>query len=350
MYQLLINKIKQYLKLRINIMSKKTIIQGIIMEKILKTAIATLVLPTMFFGIAGCSMTGNSSIDNEGDSRRVSNVVWNNQVDTDFRELLSAEVRDDETRLIFIRKNDDDLEQTSANISVNNRYQVSLHPGNYTAVNSCVGNNQLSAHATGFKDNNLLADKTDYKLDGGQTYFFYIDMDASGKSTLEQITSDSALPLLETKRYQTHQISRVVPNCPAPVVTPPPIVQPTVPVLAEKVTIELEVLFETDKSIVRPEYYSKVSELAAFMVKYPNTVVTIEGHTDSRASDSYNQALSQRRVDAVKEVLITQFSVAPERLTAIGYGESQPRANNDNAEGRQLNRRVVAVVEERTSS
>ncbi|WP_349773448.1 OmpA family protein [Psychrobacter sp. WY6] len=71
----------------------------------------------------------------------------------------------------------------------------------------------------------------------------------------------------------------------------------------------------------------------------------IEGHTDSRASDSYNQALSQRRVNAVKEVLISQFGIGAERLTAIGYGESQPIATNSTTEGRQLNRRVVAVVE-----
>ena len=322
------------------------------MEKVLKKAMATIVLPTILLGISGCAVTGNSGIDNEGDSRRVNNVMWNNQVDMDFRDVLAKEVDANETRLVFIRKSDDDLEQTSANISVNNRYQVSLHPGNYTAVNSCVGSNQLSAHATGFKDNDLLADKTDYKLDGGQTYFFYIDMDASGKSTLEQITSDSALPLLETKRYQTHQISRVVPNCAVPVavIAPIPETLPVVPVLAEKVTIELEVLFETDKSVVQPEYYSKISEVAEFMAQYPNTMVTIEGHTDSRASERYNQSLSQRRVDAVKEVLITQFGIDPERLNAIGYGELQPRATNDTAAGRQLNRRVVAVVEERVGN
>ena len=320
------------------------------MERVFKNMTAALVLPALLLSLSACAMTGHSSVDNEGDSRRVGNVTWNNQVDTDFQRILAANVDTDETRLVFIRKNDDDVEQTSANVAINDRFQVSLHPGNYTVVNSCVGTNQISAHATGFKDNNLLADKKDYQLIGGQTYFFYVDMDDTGKSTLDQITPKSALPLLDTKRYQTHQISRVVPNCPAPVVTPPPIVQPTVPVLAEKVTIELEVLFETDKSIVRPEYYAKISELAAFMTKYPNTVVTIEGHTDSRASDSYNQALSQRRVDAVKQVLITQFSVMPERLTAIGYGESQPRASNDNAAGRQLNRRVVAVVEERPNN
>ncbi|MFP3398519.1 OmpA family protein, partial [Brevibacterium sp. SIMBA_078] len=71
---------------------------------------------------------------------------------------------------------------------------------------------------------------------------------------------------------------------------------------------------------------------------------------DSRASDSYNQALSQRRVDAVKSVLITEFGITPDRLSAVGYGESKPRASNDTVEGRQLNRRVVAIVEERPSN
>jgi len=321
------------------------------MGKVFKNMAAAIILPSVLFGMTACAaISGHNSIDNDGDSRRVGNVLWNNQTDPDLNSLLDTTVDSDETRLVFVRKNDNDPEQTSANISINDRYQVSLHPGNYTIVNSCVGTNQISAHATGFKDNNLLADKKDYQLSGGQTYFFYIDMDETGASSIDQITTDSALPILDTKRYQTHQISRVVPNCPAPVITAPPITPTPVPVLAEKVTIELEVLFDTDKAIVKPNYYDKISEVADFMTQYPNTVVTIEGHTDSRASDSYNQALSQRRVDAVKAVLITQFGLAPDRLNAIGYGESKPRASNNTVEGRQLNRRVVAVFEERSNN
>ena len=325
------------------------------MEKVFKKAITTIMLPTIFFGISSCATTSNNSIDNDGDSRRVGKVAWNNQVDTDISKMLAEQVANDETRLIFIRKNDNDPEQTSANIAINDRFQVSLHPGNYTAVNSCVGTNQLSAHATGFKDNNLLAEQKDYQLASGQTYFFYVDMDESGQGTLDQITTESALPLLATKRYQTHQISRVVPNCPTPVIAIPPVTQPAPvveqpAVLTEKMTIELEVLFDNDKSIVKPDYYSKISEVAEFMAQYPNTLVTIEGYTDSRASEKYNQALSQRRVDAVKEVLITQFGTAPERLNAIGYGELQPRASNNTVEGRQLNRRVIAIIEERPNN
>lgn len=315
-----------------------------------KKTIAAVVLPSILFGMSSCSM--NSSVHNKGNTRFVDGVVWHNQVNTDINKVLEKEVANDKTRLVFIRKNDNHSEQTSANISVNNRFQVSLHANNYTVVNSCVGTNQLSAHATGFKNNNLLADKKDYELTGGQTYFFHISMNEAGQSTLEQITPASALLLLANKRYQSHQISRVVPNCLPPAatiepITPPPIVESQTPVLTEKVTIDLEVLFETDKATIRPDYYSKITELAEFTKKYPNTIVTIEGHTDSRGEDNYNQALSQRRVNAVKEVLITQFGVAADRLIAVGYGESQPRASNDTVEGRQLNRRVVAVVEER---
>lgn len=322
------------------------------MKNVLKKNIIAIIVPITLFGLSSCAMV--SGVQNKGDTRRVDGVMWNNQVNTDINEVLEKEVASDKTRLVFIRKNDGHSKQTSANIAVNNRFQVSLHADNYTVVNSCVGTNQLSAHATGFKNNNLLADKQDYQLTGGETYFFNVVMNEEGQSTLEQITPASALPLLANKRYQSHQVSRVVPNCPLPAVpakpttVPPVIVETQPPVLAEKITIDLEVLFETDKAIVRPEYYSKITELAEFTKKYPNTVVTIEGHTDSRGKDDYNQALSQRRVNAVKEVLITQFGVAAERLNAVGYGETQPRASNDTVEGRQLNRRVVAVVEERT--
>ena len=319
------------------------------MPRLFKKTLIALLLPTVLLSVSASASTGKVTVDNDGDSRRVGNVIWKNQVDIDSSMILTEAVDSNQTRLVFIRESDDDSEQTSANVAINNRFQVSLHPGNYTVVDSCVGTNQLSVHATGFKDNNLLANKQTYELLGGQTYFFYVQMDEKGERSLKQITESSAQQQLANKRYQAHQISRVVPNCPLPIVHAQlvnlaPVIEP---VLAEKVTIDLEVLFETDKALVQPEYYQKVEKVADFMRKYPNTVATIEGHTDSRASDAYNKALSQRRVDAVKNVLVSHFGVDPERLSAIGYGESQPRASNDTAEGRQLNRRVVAVVEER---
>ncbi|MNJ02860.1 Outer membrane porin F precursor [compost metagenome] len=70
----------------------------------------------------------------------------------------------------------------------------------------------------------------------------------------------------------------------------------------------------------------------------------VEGHTDSVGPDAYNQKLSQRRADAVKQVLV-QDGVEASRVSSVGYGESRPVADNSTAEGRAVNRRVEAQVE-----
>lgn len=188
------------------------------MHSLFKKSFLAVVLPSFLLGLSACTTTSGIDIDNEGDVRRVGNVVWSNQADVDISSLLATDVAENNARLVFIRQNDNLSKQTSSNIAINNRYQVSLHAGNYTVVNSCTGINELSAHATGFKQNDLLAEKQNYNLQGGQTYFFYINMAESGESTLQQITVDSGLQQIEGKRYQAHQISRVVPDC---VVTSP---------------------------------------------------------------------------------------------------------------------------------
>jgi len=80
------------------------------------------------------------------------------------------------------------------------------------------------------------------------------------------------------------------------------------------------------------------------MKQYENTRVEVQGHTDSRASESYNRALSQRRAAAVAAVLVREHGVNPANVTARGYGESSPIASNDTSEGRAANRRVVGQV------
>ncbi|MNT90758.1 Outer membrane porin F precursor [compost metagenome] len=80
------------------------------------------------------------------------------------------------------------------------------------------------------------------------------------------------------------------------------------------------------------------------MKQYPQTTTVVEGHTDSVGPDAYNQKLSQRRADAVKQVLV-QDGVEASRVSSVGYGESRPVADNGTAEGRAVNRRVEAQVE-----
>jgi OmpA-OmpF porin, OOP family len=114
--------------------------------------------------------------------------------------------------------------------------------------------------------------------------------------------------------------------------------------LTETVAIELKITFDTAKSVIKPEFEGEVAGLANFMNQYADTVVTVEGHTDSQGSDVYNQKLSQSRADAVKAALITKYGIGADRVNAVGYGESKPVADNMNAAGREKNRRVVGQV------
>jgi len=112
-----------------------------------------------------------------------------------------------------------------------------------------------------------------------------------------------------------------------------------------KVTINLNVLFDFDKSDIKPKYHDEIKRVADYMKAYPWEKATLEGHTDSKGTDPYNQKLSQLRVYAIKAYLVDKFGISADRLTAVGYGESKPIASNDTEEGRQLNRRVQAVME-----
>lgn len=143
---------------------------------------------------------------------------------------------------------------------------------------------------------------------------------------------------------------RLFPQCceqPAVVAPPAPAPKPAaVPApLKEKVTISLNVEFDTDKAVVKDNYYNEIKKVADFMKEFPDTHVTIEGHTDAIGSQEYNQALSERRAGSVRQYLIDKFGMDGSRISAVGYGEDLPVDTNDTEEGRQKNRRVDAVME-----
>ena len=112
----------------------------------------------------------------------------------------------------------------------------------------------------------------------------------------------------------------------------------------QSVRVELDVLFDFDKDTIRPEFRQDIQSLAEFMKTYPSVTTTVEGHTDSVGSDSYNQNLSERRANAVREALISE-GVDGSRVSSAGYGEARPIADNATDEGRAMNRRVEAEVE-----
>jgi outer membrane protein OmpA-like peptidoglycan-associated protein len=105
------------------------------------------------------------------------------------------------------------------------------------------------------------------------------------------------------------------------------------------ITLKGDVTFDHDSDVVRPGLYNELDRIAQIMVKYPQTLIMVAGHTDSTGSDSYNQQLSERRAANVKKLLV-QRGVQESRVSIVGFGKSQPVATNATPEGRQLNRRV----------
>ncbi|RVT89055.1 OmpA family protein [Sphingomonas crocodyli] len=111
-----------------------------------------------------------------------------------------------------------------------------------------------------------------------------------------------------------------------------------------------DVVFQTGKADLKPGAAERLRPLAAYLQANPNVKVRIDGHTDSQGSDAYNQTLSENRAAAVRTAL-GGMGVAPDRVTAVGHGESTPVADNMNAAGRQQNRRVeVTLVGQQAAS
>ena len=115
-------------------------------------------------------------------------------------------------------------------------------------------------------------------------------------------------------------------------------------VVEEVARIDLNVQFDFDQAVVKPEFNAEIQRVADFLNANPDTIAALEGHTDSQGSDEYNQDLSERRVNAVRQVLIERFGIGSGKVSVRGIGESSPVASNDTAEGRAQNRRVQSVI------
>ncbi len=104
-----------------------------------------------------------------------------------------------------------------------------------------------------------------------------------------------------------------------------------------------DVLFDTGKYTLKPGAREKLARVSGIVVAHPGLSLEVEGHTDNVGGDEYNQRLSEQRAAAVRDYLVTQGLNAG-TITAKGLGKTQPVASNDNAAGRQMNRRVELVV------
>lgn len=110
-----------------------------------------------------------------------------------------------------------------------------------------------------------------------------------------------------------------------------------------KVTFENRILFDFDSSTLKPAAKTQLDQVARVLTEYPDTDILVMGHTDSQGTDEYNQRLSERRARAVEGYLESK-GVGGSRITAKGYGESVPIADNATEAGRAQNRRVELSI------
>ena len=103
-------------------------------------------------------------------------------------------------------------------------------------------------------------------------------------------------------------------------------------------------MFDTGKSTIKPQSEEVLGNIADILDDYPNVKFRIEGHTDSTGSASLNQRLSQERAQSVMNYLIEK-GIPSSSMTAVGYGEERPIADNNTREGRRTNRRVEIHAE-----
>lgn len=134
-----------------------------------------------------------------------------------------------------------------------------------------------------------------------------------------------------------------------PVVTAAPIVAKPVRVVVPVAKTQeycsiLDIQFEINRDEVQREEKEKLAVVGTFMQKYPQTTALIEGHSDNVGASDNNQQLSQRRADGVVSYLQQSYQIEPTRLSAIGYGDSRPIADNATEEGKRQNRRINAVI------
>lgn len=130
---------------------------------------------------------------------------------------------------------------------------------------------------------------------------------------------------------------------PEPVVEAAPAPAPVPQTVTESVSLSAGALFDVNKDTLKPAGQEELRTLAARIKTIDIEHIDIAGHTDSSGADAYNQDLSVRRANSVKNFLIDQ-GIDPRIMSTIGYGESRPIADNRTAEGRAQNRRVEVTL------
>jgi OOP family OmpA-OmpF porin len=195
----------------------------------------------------------------------------------------------------------------------------------------------------------------DYKFGGGLQYDFTRTVGMRVEAERYRI-NDAVGNRGDIDLFSVGLVARFGRHAPAPTpvaaqpaVLPPVAIAETLVVVPVKTPTQeyctiLDLEFYIDTDDVRNEDKEKLAVLGNFLTKYPDTTAVIEGHSDNVGAPEYNLKLSQRRAEGVVSYLENSLHIDASRLTAMGYGDTRPVADNNTAEGKRQNRRVDAIV------
>jgi outer membrane protein OmpA-like peptidoglycan-associated protein len=216
-------------------------------------------------------------------------------------------------------------------IDENREVYFSTQGGYYTDVTG-----PLNDDGEGFN----IAGGFNYEFQPGTALGIFIRRDQSGMQAARGSGDD--LVFLNIGLSLKHHFLPPPPPPPAPAVAEAP---PPAPVPVEKKKIVLRgVNFDFDKSDIRPDARPILDEAAETLKEYSAVAISVEGHTDAVGTDQYNQGLSVRRAEAVRNYLVER-GIDRARMSVEGLGESRPVATNDTDDGRAQNRRVELRIQ-----
>ncbi|WP_186474057.1 OmpA family protein [Psychrobacter sp. KCTC 72983] len=299
--------------------------------------------------LTGCqTMTSNLASANDSPMNK---AMWQKSGEV-FQQPNDMMLKANESRIVFLRQDDSNVQAGPIVVGVgaDNLFQVSLDNNHYSEVVICNDSQIVTAQNMNAMNGQVMAQSKQFSFMPQTTTYLQVSLSATGTPVVQQVSPNRAMSTLNQSTRQTHQISRVFIECsvPKPVVIPPTViipVQPPTQNLPIRNERQFTVLFDFDSTNITSETASELGLMADFIkTRRTTNNIVLEGHTDSKGSDVYNNKLSKARADTAKNILVNKYGVDSMKLTPMGYGESLPVDTNNTDQGRQNNRRVVATV------
>lgn len=317
-----------------------------------KFLLLTTLVVTM--GLTGCqTIASNSASDVNSPIKK---AMWQKSGDV-FQLPNDMVLKANESRIVFLRQDDKAVQASPivVGIGADNLFQASLNNSHYSEVVICSDTHIINVQNMNTMNGEVLAQSKQFSLMPQTTTYLQVGLSATGTPVVQKVSPNQAMTILEQSTRQTHQISRAYIECsvpkPMPVITQSAVIPPlAIPVQspAQNSPIrnqqQFTVLFDFDSTKVTSDIVSELGLMAEFIKNNRTSNIVLEGHTDSRGSDTYNNKLSLERANTAKSILVNEYGVDSMKVKTVGYGESNPVDTNSTDQGRQNNRRVVATV------